>query len=113
MGMKTTRGSAVAGLLALALTACVDQKAVDEVKTRVDLVSAKVGQLQAQQKDVLAKLEALSAGQQKILAKAAAPAKPSRPAEDPNKVYELPVGSSFPKGAENPTITLVEFSDFQ
>lgn len=111
-GRKAT-SSALAGVLALALTACVDQGSVDEVKGRVDLLSAKVGAVQGQQAEILKKLEALSAGQKQILAKSSAPAKPSRPAEDPNKVYDLPVGKSFPKGAENPRLTLVEFSDFQ
>lgn len=112
MQLNTTTRSLLTGFVALSLAACVDQKSVDEVKGRVDLVSAKVGQLQKQQQDIVAKLDALAKGQKDILAKAGT-AKPSRPQEDPNKVYKLPVGRSFPKGAENPTVTLVEFSDFQ
>ena len=112
MHLTNTSRSLVAGFVALTLVACVDQKAVDEVKGRVDLVSAKVGTLQTQQQDILAKLDSLQKGQKDILAKAGT-AKPARPQEDPNKVYNLPVGSSFPKGAESPTVTLVEFSDFQ
>jgi len=108
---RTTR-SLLTGFVALTLAACVDPQAVDEVKSRVDLVSAKVGALQEQQRDIVAKLDALQKGQKDILAKAV-DAKPSRPQEDPNKVYDLPVGRSFPKGAESPTVTLVEFSDFQ
>lgn len=107
-----TTHSVLMAFVALALTACVDQQAVDEVRGRVDLVSAKVGALQKQQEEIVAKLDALQKGQKDILAKAGT-ARPSRPKEDPNKVYDLPVGRSFPKGAESPTVTLVEFSDFQ
>ena len=112
MRFGNTSRSLLTGVFALTLVACVDQQAVDEVKGRVDLVSAKVGQLQQQQQDIVAKLDALQKGQKDILAKAGT-ARPSRPQEDPNKVYKLPVGKSFPKGAEKPTVTLVEFSDFQ
>lgn len=112
MRLPQTTRSVLTGFIALTLAACVDQQSVDEVKGRVDLVSAKVGALQQQQADIVAKLDALQKGQKDILAKAGT-AKPSRPAEDPNKVYDLPVARSFPKGAESPTVTLVEFSDFQ
>lgn len=112
MRLADTTRSLLTGVVALTLAACVDQQSVDEVKSRVDLVSAKVGQLQKQQQDIVAKLDALQKGQKDILAKSGA-ARPSRPQEDPNKVYDLPVGRSFPKGAESPTVTLVEFSDFQ
>lgn len=45
---------------------------------------------------------------------AAAPA-PSRPSNkpDPNKVYEVAVGSAPFKGPKDAKVTIVEFSDFQ
>ena len=72
-----------------------------------------VEEMQAQQKDILAKLEGLKAGQKQIIARAPAAARPSRPTEDPNKVYDVPVGSSYFKGAKDGSVTIVEFSDFQ
>ncbi len=98
--------SALVGVLAVYVAACVDPQEVSEMKGRVD-------EIQAEQKDVLAKLDALAKGQKAILAKAPAAAKPTRPTEDPNKVYEVPVGNSYVKGAKDASVTLVEFSDFQ
>ncbi len=107
MGKTTRAASAVVAMLALYVTACVDPQEVTEMKSRVD-------EIQAQQKDVLAKLDTLAKGQKQILAKApAAAARPSKPAEDPNKVYEIPVGNSYVKGAKDASVTIVEFSDFQ
>ena len=97
--------------LALALTiglsaGCADPSEVSDIK-------AKVEEMQAQQKDILAKLDGLTAGQKKIIqARAPAAARPSRPPVD-NKVYDVPVGNSYYKGAKDGSVTIVEFSDFQ
>jgi hypothetical protein len=40
-------------------------------------------------------------------------APPAQPQEDPNKVYELPVGGSPVKGPANAKVAIVEFADFQ
>jgi outer membrane murein-binding lipoprotein Lpp len=93
-------------VLALYLTACANPQEVSEIKAKVD-------EIQAQQKDVLAKLETLAKGQKDILAKAPAAARPSRPQEDPNKVYKIDVGDSFFKGPKDAPIVMVEWSDFQ
>jgi protein-disulfide isomerase len=71
--------------------------------------------MQAQQKDILTKLDNLAKGQKQILAKApAAAAAPAGPAaEDPNKVYDIPIGKSYVKGPKDAAVTIVEYSDFQ
>jgi len=104
--IQSTALAAVA--ISLLVGGCADPQEVSEIK-------AKVEEIQAQQKDVLAKLDALGKGQKDILAKApaaAAPA-PSRPQEDPNKVYSLTIGDSFAKGPSDAKVTIVEWSDFQ
>ena len=47
--------------------------------------------------------------------KPAAPSPPSRPSNkpDPNKVYQVAVGSAPFKGPKDAKVTIVEFSDFQ
>lgn len=40
-------------------------------------------------------------------------AKKDQPAEDPNKIYAIPTGNSPSKGAQNASVTLVMFQDFQ
>ncbi len=107
MGKAARAATAIVAVLALYVTACVDPQEVSEIKSKVD-------EIQAQQKDLLAKLDGLAKGQKTILAKAPAAAnKPSRPAEDPNKVYTIPSGDSFFKGPKDAAVTIVEFSDFQ
>ena len=81
--------------MAVALAACGSNS--DEVR-----------QLQEGQK----KLEAKVAELEKKLA-APAPAVAARPAVDPNKVYDLPVGKSPVKGPADAPVVMVEFSDFQ
>ncbi len=90
---------AVLALVVAGLPGCVDPQEVSDIK-------AKVEEIQAQQKDIITKLDGLKVAQ-------AAPAKPSRPQEDPNKVYDIPVGDSYFKGPEDAAVTIVEFSDFQ
>ena len=107
MGKTVRWASLLAAALALSVGACADPQEVSDIK-------AKVEEIQAQQKDIAAKLEGLKAGQKQILAKAqAAPSRPSRPTEDPNKVYDIPVGDSFFKGPKDAAVTIIEFSDFQ
>ncbi len=107
MGKAARAATVIVAVLALYVTACVDPQEVSEIKSKVD-------EIQAQQKDLLTKLDGLSKGQKAILAKApAAAAKPSRPKEDPNKVYDIPIGESFTKGPKDAAVVLVEFSDFQ
>jgi len=104
MRSRSVWAAALASVLAVAVGACANSQDVSEIKS-------KVNEIQAQQKDVLAKLEALKAGQKNL--KVAAPARPSRPREDPNKVYSLNIGKSYVKGPADAKVTIVEFSDFQ
>jgi protein-disulfide isomerase len=100
---------ALLAVLAVGAMACVDPQEVADIKT-------KVTEMEAQQKDMVTKLDALAKGQKDILAKAAAApaaAAPARPAEDPNKVYEITVGNSAVRGPANAKVTIVEWSDFQ
>jgi len=106
------------GILATAaftvlLAGCADPKEVGEIKTKVDAIQTQQEEMRAQQKDVLAKLDALAKGQKDILAKAPAAAAPARPQEDPNKVYKIELGNSFAKGPADAKVTIVEWSDFQ
>jgi protein-disulfide isomerase len=93
---------AVAAVIAIG---CADPKEVSDIKAKVD-------EMQAQQKDILTKLDDLAKGQKQLLAKAPAAA-PSRPQEDPNKVYDIPIGKSYVEGPKDAKVTIIEFSDFQ
>ena len=107
MGKRATMLAVLAvGFGAAALTGCNDPAQVGEIKAKVD-------EIQAQQKDILAKLDTVTGNTKKILERPAAAAKPSRPQEDPNKVYDIPVGKSFSKGPADASVTIIEFSDFQ
>lgn len=69
-----------------------------------------VDELKKNQKDILAKLEALATD---VKAVASRPAVPARPDQDPNKVYDIPVGDSPVKGPKDAKVKIVEFSDYQ
>ena len=69
-----------------------------------------VEEIKKGQKDILAKLDGVEKAVQKV--QAAAPA-PQRPQADPNKVYDIPIGSSPVKGPKAAKVSIVEFSDFQ
>jgi len=101
MGISAKWAAALAVAVAFAIGACADPQQVSEIKAKVD-------EIQAQQKDIVAKLEGLSQGQKQLLAKAPAAA-PRQPQEDPNKVYNVPVGKSYAKGPANAPVTIVEF----
>ena len=107
MGKSSRWATGLVAVFAFYLTACSNPQEVGEIKAKVD-------EIQAQQKDILAKLDGLQKGQKTILAKApAAAAKPSRPQEDPNKVYKINVGDSYFKGPKDAAVVMVEWSDFQ
>ena len=99
---------ALAAAFAFSLTACTDPQEVGEIKAKVD-------EIQAQQKDIVTKLEGLAKGQKAILAKAPAPAAAAqkKPQDDPNKVYKIEAGDSYFKGPKDAAVVIVEFSDFQ
>lgn len=69
-----------------------------------------------------ADLEEIKANQQKILAKLATiekksgrptPARPTRPPIDYSKVHKIRTEGVAYKGAKNPKVTIVEFTDYQ
>jgi protein-disulfide isomerase len=72
---------------------------------------ADIEELKKGQKDILEKLAALDKTVDQM--KTARPAAPSRPQIDPNKVYNIPVGTSPTKGPDSAKVTIVEFSDYQ
>jgi protein-disulfide isomerase len=106
MGISAKRAAAFAVAIAFALSGCADPQEVSEIKAKVD-------EIQAAQKDILSKLDGLGQGQKQILAKAPAAAAPRPPQEDPDKVYDIPVGNSYAKGPADAPVTIIEFSDFQ
>jgi len=64
------------------------------------------------QQDILAKLASLDGDVKELKSRpAAGPAQ--APAEDPNKVYQLPIGGSPLKGPKDAKVTIVKFSDYQ
>jgi protein-disulfide isomerase len=105
MGISAKWAAAFAVATIVVASGCADPQEISEIKAKVD-------EIQAAQKDIVAKLEGLTKGQQQILAKAPAAA-PKAPQEDPNKVYTIPAGNSYAKGPANAPVVIVEFSDFQ
>jgi protein-disulfide isomerase len=105
MGISAKWAAAFAVATMFVVSGCADPQEISEIKAKVD-------EIQASQKDIVAKLEGLSKGQQQILAKAPAAA-PKAPQEDPNKVYTIPAGNSYAKGPAAASVVMVEFSDFQ
>ena len=69
----------------------------------------KFGDIEKNQKDILAKLTVIEGNQEKLLKGV----KPGRPAVDANKVHNIPVGNSPVKGDVKAPVTIAEFSDFQ
>ncbi len=83
-------------LLAFVLAGCASEK--------------KLGEIDGTQKEILAKLETIEQNQNKML-KFFERRRP--PQENPNKVYDIPLGNSPIKGSMSAKVTIVEFSDFQ
>lgn len=97
----------IAAAAALTLAACADPQAVGDIKASVE-------RLEAQQKDIVTKLEGLEKSNKEILAKAGtAAAKPAANAPDPNKKWDINIGNSPVEGPANAPVTIVEWSDFQ
>lgn len=96
----------IAAGAALTLAACADPQAVGDIKASVE-------RLEAQQKDIVTKLEGLEKQNKEILAKAGSAAKPAANAPDPNKKWDINIGSSFGTGPADAKVTIVEWSDFQ
>ena len=70
----------------------------------------KLYEIEQTQKEILEKLAALEANQER-LSKRVQPA--AQPAEDLNKIHEIPIGNSPVKGNRSAPVTIVEFSDYQ
>jgi protein-disulfide isomerase len=68
---------------------------------------ADIEEIKKGQKDILSKLENLDKAVQQVKAPA------QRPQMDPNKVYNIPIGSSHVRGPKTAKVTIAEFSDFQ
>jgi protein-disulfide isomerase len=98
-----SKAFAILPAIALVVAACGNPQATSEIKAAVE-------QLQAQQKDILTKLDNIEKGQKDLIAKSG-PARPAAP--DPNKRWDISVGKSFAKGPESASVTIVEWSDFQ
>lgn len=72
---------------------------------------ADIEELKKGQKDILARLESLDKAVQQVKAAPAPPA--ARPPIDPNKVYDIPIGTSALKGPKDAKVTIIKFSDYQ
>lgn len=70
----------------------------------------KLYEIEQTQKEILEKLAVLEANQEK-LSKRVQPI--GQPAEDANKIHEIPIGNSPVKGNRSAPVTIVEFSDYQ
>jgi len=115
--------------ISLCVAACVQKEPVKEIKetgvTREDLKEIKntqteIQNMQADTKNTLTDIQntqkAILAKLSDIEKKVAAPvptAPQGRPAIDYNKVYNLPVTHSVPRGIKSAPVTIVVFSDFQ
>ncbi len=73
--------------------------------------SEQLAELGQQQKQILAKLDAMEKKLESVKAPPAPRQRQTGP--DPDKKYDLPVGSSAIKGPADGSITIVEFSDYQ
>jgi len=96
----------LAAAAALTLSACADPQAIGDIKASVE-------RLEAQQKDIVTKLDGIEKSNKEMIAKAgsAAAAKPGAP--DPNKKWDIKIGDSFTMGPKDAAVTIVEWSDFQ
>ncbi len=96
-------------IIALILTATAfnttESFAAEGKKASAD-IQGTLNEIQKTQKEILQKLEALEK-------KVSSPAQPARPAVDPNKVQNIPIGNSPVKGDKNAPVIITEFSDFQ
>jgi len=86
-----------AGLIAIValLLGCTDQKRLENIEKT--------------QQEILNKLKSIEQKQEQM----ARFFQPRRPTIDWNKVYKIPIGSSYIRGKKDAKVTIVEFSDFQ
>lgn len=110
--MKQWKVLTLLGALVVFLaSACVDQKAVDEIKTGINDIKAKQGEIQ----DKLAKMEKSQTEMAAKVEKAAAAAPAQRPPqpEEPTGPVEVTTKDASIKGDPKAPVSIVEWSDFQ
>ncbi|MEN8263778.1 MAG: thioredoxin domain-containing protein, partial [Nitrospirota bacterium] len=83
-------------MVPLLIAGCVDKKKIEEIE--------------AGQKDILAKLDSIDKNQKEMLKIFN---RGKRPQIDFNKVHKIPLASSKIRGNPAAPVTIVEFSDFQ
>lgn len=103
--MKRWKGFVLFAMLLIPLLftiGCADKERIKKIEDAQE-------EIKKTQDGILARLNALEENQKKIISTL----QPQRPQVDYNKVYNLPIGTSYVKGDKNGAVTIVEFSDFQ
>lgn len=84
------------------MTGCADKGKLDDLEKKQNSIIARLDTVEANQKAIKSNLDRIL----KLIP-------PDRLPPDPNKVYDLPIGTSAVKGDVNGAVTITEFSDFQ
>ncbi len=102
MGLETTAKMGIIAVLAVTFWACGGQPGSEK----------ELRELKEGQKQLLEKVEALEKTQKRLMENLER-ILPKRAFIDYNKVYDIKIGHSPVRGAENAKVTLIEFSDYQ